>query len=305
MKLLRPAKKNHPAKRCDGKTIRWNTTLHKDEASVAARMNKSYRGSRIFLTENWLQFYNGQTHLEVRDRKHYKGTTRSDAMGPIVLPPWSDVPKMSSAGKLQFWGSRRVAAGGRVPGHENDDEGEKGDEESDDVDEEMGSGSDGEEADMLPLSYHGVPKEVLDDIVHSSWGKCILDLMPGIGVMAKLSIALNMGYLGICHNKCQREWLEKELTKFVLSEMANPSSRLYSHSYGKFLAATADSAGKAEVAKADKADKDEDAEDDDGEGEESEEPADDDEEEADPEEHEENTKKGKKGNAPQKRCQAS
>ena len=81
----------------------------------------------------------------------------------------------------------------------------------------------------------------------------MLDLFPQVGVLAKLCISNNHGYFSICQNKTQRDWLEDELTNDVLSEMANPSSRLYSHAYGKCSAATAHDAKNADAKKCKKA----------------------------------------------------
>ena len=42
------------------------------------------------------------------------GSTRSNVMGSVCLDPLDEIPMMSVADKIQYWGTRRVSPGGRA-----------------------------------------------------------------------------------------------------------------------------------------------------------------------------------------------
>lgn len=244
-KLMRPAGKDHPKKHADGKTVKNKTLLYKSEKSVMMqrRFNKKSSTTKLQLTESMLEFYNGQTVMQNRNRKHYEGTTRSDVMGPLEVPGCDQVPQVTYAFKQQFWQGRLIAVGGKATeadeGENNNDEEEE--DEDDLLDDDPDIDMNGE---TLPLTCHQLPRELFEEVLHASWAKSVIDLMPNVGLMAKVCISLHIGYLGICHNVCQKEYIEEELTNYVLSQMACPSSRLYNAAYGKLLSGLADAKGK-------------------------------------------------------------
>ena len=91
-RMLRPNAKGHPTRSVEGKTIKCKTLLHKSEKSVMNRQKRT-KGGRIHLTESMLEYFNGQTNMAIRERKHFGGSTRSDVLGPVAMPGYDAVPQ--------------------------------------------------------------------------------------------------------------------------------------------------------------------------------------------------------------------
>ena len=106
--------------------------LHSSEESVRTRRGRN-RGS-VKLTQGIHIIRNNSTCCEPASYAHYTGSTNSDILGPVVLDPMEDLPKLDAAAKNQYLGSHKVLIGGPDSQSEESEKsgdiepGEKGDE---------------------------------------------------------------------------------------------------------------------------------------------------------------------------------
>ena len=97
------------------------------------------------------------------------------------MPGYDQVPQVTSAYKQQFWCGRLIAVGGKAPAAEDDDNNdEENEEEEDDVlDDDLDIDMNGDtNSNTLPLTYHQLPRELDEEVLHSSWARSVIDLMP-------------------------------------------------------------------------------------------------------------------------------
>ena len=59
----------------------------------------------------------------------HNGGTKSDVVGPVVLDPLSRIPKLKLADKIEYYGKRRVAPGGKLEEEAENEGAEQEDEE--------------------------------------------------------------------------------------------------------------------------------------------------------------------------------
>ncbi len=247
-RILKPSVAQ-PKKKCEGKTISTETMLFKTEESVLVRQRKS-RG-QLKLTEMIVLMHNGTTIIEPRNRLHFPGSTRCDTLGPVAMPPWESGSKVDAHFKKQFWGNRLRRVGGRVPGAEDADDAESssGAEDDDaadvaDVAKIVGDG-------LVPMSYHMLPRTVFAELLHWTWAAAVIDIMPHCGIMAECALSAQIGYVGICHNEVQRDFIMQRLRRHMLKEMGTQETRNYNVAYGKLLSDTAEQAKREKCERTD------------------------------------------------------
>ena len=103
--------------------------LFVDEESWRAR--RSHPHGLADLRQNIHLSMNHKTMMDIPAKPWdvHGGSTRSNVMGPVCLDPLDEIPMMSVADKIQYWGTRRVSPGGRADDDEileagaDDDEG--------------------------------------------------------------------------------------------------------------------------------------------------------------------------------------
>ena len=93
----------------------------------------------------------------------HNGGTKSDVVGPVVLDSLSKIPKLKLADKIEYYGKRRVAPGGKLEDEAENECAELEDEEQF-MDTEPAVDPDETEG-MKPISYHVLPITVVTDYV--------------------------------------------------------------------------------------------------------------------------------------------
>lgn len=224
----------------DGKTICREVTIFLSEESVQARKwRKKTKNDTLNCCQVAHVFHNGVTAINARDHKHFPKTSNlSNALGPVSLQPFANLPKMTVGQKKEFWGARRRAVGGKT----NDSEGE--DDEEDELEEEIedeeleidgmqvssvgaGRGSKGVPDNAIqPIAFHALPRIVGDSLLHAFWGMSVIDLTPGSGELCMDAVLNNTGYIGICQTQCQKDFILLRLKKEILASMAQSDSKM-------------------------------------------------------------------------------
>ena len=146
--------------------------------------------------------------------------------------------------KRDFWGLRRRAVGGRTPGassegdsgtdaaEESDEQAEKGMEELPDVGGGRGATKLGEGS-LQPISYHNLPRVVMDSLNHAHWGQVVLDMTPGFGELCSDMVLQKEGYVGICQTEYQRQYIWSKTVAEILQAMTRADSKVYDVFYAK------------------------------------------------------------------------
>ena len=145
--------------------------------------------------------------------------------------------------KRDFWAARRRAVGGRTPGEScsgSDDEESAADEDGNGEDAgelpEVGVGRGHgrlAETTIQPISYHALPRVVMDSLTFAYWAQTCLDMTPGFGQLCKDMALQKIGYIGICHSEQQRQYIEENTIKEILEAMKNADSKVYQVAYAK------------------------------------------------------------------------
>jgi hypothetical protein len=152
------------------------------------------------------------------------------------------LPCLSPQDKKEFWGARRRAVGGR-----SIDDGESSaasDDSEPDADEDLelpdvGGGRSGAtrlpETSLQPVSYHAVPRIVMDSLHHALWGMSTIDMTPGTGDLCADNVLQNVGYVGICHTEAQKKYILEKLSVEIFGAMVDSQSKVYAPAYAKEL----------------------------------------------------------------------
>ena len=86
--------------------------LHASESSMT--LNKPRR--RILsLTQQMHMIFSGQTEFRRKEYKVFTGSNITDLFGPMEMPKYVDLPKLSKKDKIAWWGKERmIEVGGQV-----------------------------------------------------------------------------------------------------------------------------------------------------------------------------------------------
>ena len=143
--------------------------------------------------------------------------------------------------KRGFWAARRRAVGGRTLEESDDDD----DDEESAADEDMAmedelpevGGGRGQgrlpETTLQPISFHTLPRMVMDSLTFAYWAQTCLDMTPGFGQLCNDMVLQKIGYIGICHSEQQRQYIEENAIKEILEAMKNADSKVYQVAYAK------------------------------------------------------------------------
>lgn len=139
--------------------------------------------------------------------------------------------------KRGFWAARRRAVGGRTLEEscsESDDEESAADEEGE-LPEVGGGRGQGRlpETTLQPISFHTLPRMVIDSLTFAYWAQTCLDMTPGFGQLCNDMVLQKIGYIGICHSEQQRQYIEENAIKEILEAMKNADSKVYQVAYAK------------------------------------------------------------------------
>jgi hypothetical protein len=162
-------------------------------------------------------------------------------------------------GKKEAYGEAIKAVGGRVGGGGSSGaapEVEDNEEGAMDVDDEAMQ-KHMEEGGRTPFTFHGLPKQFAEDMIHAFNAKAIVDFTPGDGTLAEAALEAKILYLGFCHTEKHCELLREHLTERAVELMKTDASPLFNALYVVDLKkARRGSGGDSKTPKKDKAQKD-------------------------------------------------
>ena len=152
----------------------------------------------------------------------HNGGTKSDVVGPVVLDPLSRIPKLKLADKIEYYGKRRVAPGGKLE-EEADNDGAEQEDEEQFMDTEPAVDPDETEG-MKPISYHVLPITVVTDYVQGFGVKHVIDFTPTPLPLAIALSKLGVSYAAFCATDSQATFLKNQYREALRAELLDPSS---------------------------------------------------------------------------------
>ena len=155
----------------------------------------------------------------------HNGGTKSDVVGPVVLDPLSRIPKLKLADKIEYYGKRRVAPGGKLE-DEAENAGAELEDEEQIMDTEPAVDPDETEG-MKPISYHVLPITVVTDYVQGFGVKHVIDFTPTPLPLAIALSKLGVSYAAFCATDSQATFLKNQYREALRAELLDPSSVLY------------------------------------------------------------------------------
>ena len=155
----------------------------------------------------------------------HNGGTKSDVVGPVVLDPLSRIPKLKLADKIEYYGKRRVAPGGKLE-EEAENEGAEQEDEEQFMDTEPAVDPDETEG-MKPISYHVLPITVVTDYVQGFGVKHVIDFTPTPLPLAIALSKLGVSYAAFCATESQATFLKNQYREALRAELLDSSSVLY------------------------------------------------------------------------------
>ena len=81
-------------------------TTHVTLASWKARRGKCHGIAKVSSPAYMVYSASTLKHMPLCSYPHHKGLNRSDMFGPIVLQPYSEIPQMKKADKIEYLGNR-------------------------------------------------------------------------------------------------------------------------------------------------------------------------------------------------------
>ena len=214
-------------------------TLMFDEESLKKRVLRvkgMQRQTEVMLmcTRNFLSFAE-------KERKHFRGSNKGDALGPVSVPDWAKAWALSFGTKKVLYGPNRVAVGG------------KSDEGVDDEDEEAEEdfAEDAADRDLIPPALQQTTaRKTRDDesiepvfyqsmfsptfyaeLIHSYNLKLIIHLTAGDGNCADACMEAKIGYVGVVFSDEHLNCLTEHLTKLVHDKLGDTASTLFQPSF--------------------------------------------------------------------------
>ena len=88
---------------------------------------------------------------------------------------------------------------------------------------------------LVPTTHHPMPDKFYEEMVHTVFVKCVIDLTPMSGKFAWAALKAKVGYVGIVPTSAASAALKARLTSLLKVELATPGSKLYSNEYALAL----------------------------------------------------------------------
>ena len=186
--------------------------LHRRRDTVRGNLSMEQTEHFHYVTANGLA-------TNKRQRLHVpKSTTAGTSIGPMPLPDWKNTDEtwaLTFKDKKTLYGDARILPSGRPEG-----DGDL-----------VGSGEKRvshvrKDADVEPVTYNGLHRELLEELVHQvgSKGKLkgIIDLTPTDPTLAMMAIEWQVPYLGIVFNDFHLEAMKRQLVKQVFKKFLDP-----------------------------------------------------------------------------------
>ena len=96
----------------------------------------------------------------------------------------------------------------------------------------------------LPVTYHGMPSQWYDELLHTFFAKLVFDLTPLDAKFAWQCFINRVGYVGICYTDEHEVQLYQRLKELLKVEMALAGSQLYNVQYAKMVNDTTQATNK-------------------------------------------------------------
>ena len=135
------------------------------------------------------------------------------------MPPLSQTWRLKRDEKKQALGEAVRPVGGKVAEDLSEE----------DVEEEEADEQRETETDLIPFSYHSLPKMFAESVVLSPGAKGVIDFTAGDGVLAEAVLETNkdMLYLGFCHTEKHCDLLRNRLAEQVMAAMQQEGNPLF------------------------------------------------------------------------------
>ena len=157
--------------------------------------------------------------LPSRKRLHYPGTTVGDLLSGLEVPAIEAEWHMPWGEKKAYYGKKLlVAVGGKT--------------EVAPEDKEKATKTD---KSMVPTVHHLMPGKFYEEMVHTFFAKCVIDLTPLSGKFAWAALKAKVAYVGIVPTAAASAALKARLTGLLKEELATPGSKLYSTEYAEAI----------------------------------------------------------------------
>ena len=155
-----------------------------------------------------------QLQVEFVRRKHYAGSSASEAIGPVnLMSEEDDLTWMRSVRvKREIYGKdNRVAPGGRTPG----------------IDAETAKKLVRKDEDIEPVFYWCYPYQFHEDLVRGLGPRLIVSLTVGDGAMALASLLLEKPFVGVALTQEHRAGVRTHLANCVFMGFMTEGSPFY------------------------------------------------------------------------------
>lgn len=200
-----------------------------DEESLGERRALLRGISALDQVEQAHVFTKGKLLIERRTRKHYPGTNYGNQIGPVAVPSFAELWRVTAEEKKGIYGTKhKVLTGGAVtnqPGLE--DVGDKSL-------LEKPAFEDGE-----PISWHGSARLLYEELYHSLNAKMVCDFCACDGHAATAALLNKIPYVGVTMSVSHTALLMKRLTKLAFSEMSSGASPLFQPALAELLDSSA------------------------------------------------------------------
>ena len=150
-------------------------------------------------------------NLPELEGKHYGGTNRGNAITGVKVPRDEEVWTTTYSEKLDIFGS----AGRTKMGGSSATAAKCGRQKR-------------EPETVEPLMFHCWPRDIYEEYINMFAANTVMDLSPGCGICAEACLRNSKGYVGFCWTPVHQMRMEQRLKLFLLNDMLNESSPLYS-----------------------------------------------------------------------------
>lgn len=190
--------------------------LIKDENSQLNRMQRARGGiNTVRLHETMYVVSKQVPSMKSRPFVDYKFSSGGSVIGPIVMPPLSELWEATWQTKKEIYMVENlIAVGGKA-------------DEDDDMDEPTVKAKPRTPNVIEPVFYHNLPETFYSEILAAFPLAGVLDLTPGDGSFALAAFKANIVYCGICFGDVHKAQLQKHIERKIWQAMSNDASPIY------------------------------------------------------------------------------
>ena len=195
----------------------------------AARRRQLVRGTGSVKQQEGLMLISRiKPKMSRRRRLHFEGTSAGDAIMNIPAP--DDEWQLTVAVKRLLYAHYRVDVGGKEGSDDDDDE--------DDVEplepaakKKRVVPSKKDEEEKEPTFFFQPARSLVEELLHLSQARAVIDLTAGAGVWALAAMEFNLPYFGLVLTDVHLKELSNHLIRQVKVKLSTPNSKLYMASF--------------------------------------------------------------------------